>query len=182
VWNSVELLPKKVVSGGQTGADQAGLIAACRFGMPTSGWMPCGFETSDGPNPQLAEKYGLREHRGGYAERTTTNVRDSDGTIRIAGTFNSLGEKCTLRCLREQHRPYIDVDMHDPIDATEVAEWIRANQIRVLNVAGNVRPKSCTALAFGIEEFAVEFLCEVFRTLGHEEVWFRVDCLDGRHA
>jgi len=170
VWNSVELLPKKVVSGGQTGADQAGLIAACRFGMPTSGWMPCGFETSDGPNPQLAEKYGLREHRGGYAERTTTNVRDSDGTIRIAGTFNSLGEKCTLRCVREQRKPHFDVDMYDPIEVAEVVEWVHSHRIRILNVAGNVRPKSRAALASGIEEFAIEFLCKVFHALGHKEV------------
>jgi hypothetical protein len=33
------LLPERVVSGGQTGADQAGLIAARRFGIPTGGWM-----------------------------------------------------------------------------------------------------------------------------------------------
>ena len=74
----------KVISGGQTGSDQAGLIAAARFGIATGGWMPRGFETADGPNPRLAERFGLREHTGGYVERTSTNVRDSDGTIRIA--------------------------------------------------------------------------------------------------
>jgi len=174
----VELLPRKVISGGQTGADQAGLIAACRFGITTGGWMPRGFETADGPNPQLAKKYGLREHRGGYAERTATNVRDSDGTIRIAGTFNSLGEKCTLRCLREQRKPHVDVDMHDPIKVAEVVDWIRSHEIRILNVAGNVRPKSRTALASGIEEFAVEFLSEMFRVLGHEQLHQSSDGLD----
>ena len=161
---------QKVISGGQTGADQAGLIAAARFGIPTGGWMPHGFETSDGPDPQLADRHGLREHSGGYAERTSTNVRDADGTIRIAGTFDSLGERCTRRCIRERRKPYIDVDMHDPIEVAEVVDWIRTHQIRVLNVAGNSRPKSRTAKAWGIEEFAVEFLCQLFRELGHEEV------------
>ena len=168
--NNAGLLPQKVISGGQTGSDQAGLIAACQFGVPTGGWMPRGFETTDGPNPQLAKKYCLWEHRGGYAERTATNVRDSDGTIRIAGTFNSLGEKCTLRCLRVQRKPYVDVDMHNPIEVAEVVDWVHSHQIRILNVAGNVRPKSRAAKAWGIEDFAVEFLCEVFRALGHKEI------------
>lgn len=176
--NSVELLPRKVTSGGQTGADQAGLIAACRFGITTGGWMPRGFETADGPNPQLAKKHGLREHRGGYAERTAANVRDSDGTIHLAGTFRSLGEKCTIRCVREQHKPYIAVEMHAPVDVAEVVEWILSHQIRILNVAGNVRPKTRKARAWGIEEFTLEFLCKVFRVLGHEQLHQSSDGLD----
>ena len=128
-----------------------------------------GYPPAEGPNPQLAEQYGLREHTGGYAERTAANVRSSDGTIRIAGTFNSLGEKCTLRCLREQRKPYINVDMHEPIEVAKVVEWIRSHNVRVLNVAGNRRPKSKSAKSWGIEVFAIELLCQVFRALGHEE-------------
>jgi len=45
---SLTLLPEKVISGGQTGADQAGLVAAARFAIPTGGWMPHGFETAEG--------------------------------------------------------------------------------------------------------------------------------------
>ena len=56
------LLPEKVISGGQTGADQAGLIAAEKAGITTGGWMPKGFRTLDGPNPGLAARFGLREH------------------------------------------------------------------------------------------------------------------------
>lgn len=50
--------------------------------------------------------------------------------------------------------------------------------IRILNVAGNVRPKSRTALASGIEQSAVEFLSEVFRVLGHEQLHQPSDGLD----
>lgn len=164
------LLPRKVISGGQTGADQAGLIAAARFGIATGGWMPRGFETADGPNPQLAHRFGLREHTGGYAERTAINVRISDGTIRVAGTFGSLGERCTLKYIRQYHKPSIDVDMHAPLSAADVVAWIQTHRIRVLNVAGNVRPKTRNANAFGIEDFAIEFLCRVFHALGHEEI------------
>jgi RNA polymerase sigma factor (sigma-70 family) len=39
---------RKVISGGQTGADQAGLFAAEAFGIETGGWMPKGFLTLAG--------------------------------------------------------------------------------------------------------------------------------------
>jgi hypothetical protein len=36
---------EKILSGGQTGADQAAWRAARSFGLPTGGWMPLGFLT-----------------------------------------------------------------------------------------------------------------------------------------
>ena len=131
--------------------------------------MPNGFDTEDGPNPELAREYGLREHSGHYKERTGANVEESDGTIHIAGTFNTLGEKCTRNWVDKHDKPYIDVDMHNPRPVEEVIEWIRSNGIRILNVAGNVRPTTRGTKSWGIEEFAVEYLSRVFRALGHEE-------------
>ena len=93
-------LPGRVISGGQTGADQAGLIVARRFGLPTGGWMPHGWKTATGPNPQLGQEFGLREHAGDYAARTAANVRDSDGTIRLAASFQTLGERCTAKWIK----------------------------------------------------------------------------------
>ena len=34
---------EKIISGGQTGADQAAWRAAKAFGVPTGGWMPKDF-------------------------------------------------------------------------------------------------------------------------------------------
>ena len=48
----------KVISGGQTGADQAGWRAARAVGIPTGGWMPLGFLTEDSPRPEFADLYG----------------------------------------------------------------------------------------------------------------------------
>jgi len=167
--NELRLLPEKVISGGQTGADQAGLIAAREFGIATGGWMPQGHQTSTGPNPELAREFGLKEHHGGYAERTETNVRASDGTLRIAGTFNTLGEKCTLKWIRHHGKPSLDVAMNAPIAVEDVVEWINRHEICVLNVAGNREPKSRTALASGITDFAVDFLRQLFGALGYEK-------------
>ena len=51
----------KIISGGQTGADQAGWRATRAFGIPTGGSMPRGFLTEDGPRPDFAELFGAVE-------------------------------------------------------------------------------------------------------------------------
>jgi hypothetical protein len=74
-----------VISGGQTGVDQAALRAARAAGMPTGGWAPRGFLTEDGPAPWLAG-WGLKESaRPGYPARTGLNVRQSDATLLFDG-------------------------------------------------------------------------------------------------
>jgi Circularly permutated YpsA SLOG family len=45
VHNRQTMLLKKIISGGQTGADQAGLRTAKRLGIETGGWMPQGWRT-----------------------------------------------------------------------------------------------------------------------------------------
>jgi Circularly permutated YpsA SLOG family len=42
-----------VISGGQTGADQAGWRAAQACDIPTGGWMPLHFMTENGPDGSL---------------------------------------------------------------------------------------------------------------------------------
>jgi len=80
----------KVISGGQTGVDQAGLDAAKFHGIETGGWMPGRWTTLNGPKPGYAEKYGMVEHKSvGYAPRTKQNIFDSDATLIIAGDFSS---------------------------------------------------------------------------------------------
>ena len=60
----------RIITGGQTGADQAGWRAARAFGIATRGWMPAGFLTEDGPRADLAEVFGTAELPGGdYATR-----------------------------------------------------------------------------------------------------------------
>jgi hypothetical protein len=51
---------QRVISGGQTGVDQAALRAAKACGIPTGGWCPLGFLTEAGPMPALAD-FGLAE-------------------------------------------------------------------------------------------------------------------------
>ena len=142
-------------------------MAARRFGIATGGWMPKDFLTSTGPAPEIVREFGLREHPGGYADRTETNVRLADGTLRFAASFETLGEKCTLKCIRQHSKPFMDIDLAAPPPVEEVAAWIKRHDIKVLNVAGNVEPQSKSAKASGITEFVIDYLSRVFLVLGH---------------
>lgn len=49
---SMNRRPWKIVSGGQTGVDRAGLVAAMSFSIATGGWVPCGRLAEDGVVPE----------------------------------------------------------------------------------------------------------------------------------
>ena len=124
----------KVISGGQTGADQAGLAAAKACGIATGGTAPPGFMTSSGPMPELKYKFGMVEGEADprtYPKRTRKNVQDSDGTV-LFGNTGSPGCKLTLRCCIELGKPHLS----NP-DVPELVAFIKCYKIGVLNVAGN---------------------------------------------
>ena len=68
---------KKTISGGQTGADRAGLDFALKFYMPHGGWIPKGRITEKGPLP---DKYQLQEMLTySYLEETRNIYSESGG-------------------------------------------------------------------------------------------------------
>ncbi len=96
---------ERIVSGGQTGADQAVWLPAKAVGLATGGWMPENFLTKAGFRPVFAELYGAVEMPGGrYAERTRANARDSDGTVWL-GDPESPGGRTTLRACTGLGKP-----------------------------------------------------------------------------
>lgn len=155
------MLLEQIISGGQTGADLAGLIAARSCGLKTGGWMPKGFLTLDGPRPDLARRFGLQENTSpNYPPRTRRNVQMSDATIRFARLWHTPGERATLKFLVQYGKPYLDVAIDDPPSHITVSTWIRKNRVRILNVAGNAE-----ITAPGIEQIVVGYLREVLRLL-----------------
>lgn len=123
----------KIISGGQTGADQGGLAGAKQVGITTGGTAPKGYRTDEGNNPGLLRDiYGLKESGSwGYPPRTALNVKQSDGTVWF-GNVTSPGGKLTKRLCEDNHKPFLE----NPTAAGLLA-WAEANGIRVLNVAGN---------------------------------------------
>ncbi len=121
----------RIISGGQTGADQGGLHVARDLGIPTGGTAPKGWRTERGPAPWLAD-YGLVEDtHSGYHHRTGVNVERSDGTV-VFQDVESPGSRLTIQACQLWERPYI-VNPSGP----ELRAWIEANNIETLNIAGN---------------------------------------------
>ncbi len=125
---------ERIVSGGQTGVDRAALDAALALGLPCGGWCPRGRRAEDG---LLDERYPLRETPSAdYTQRTEWNVRDSDGTLVLTRGRASGGTALTLALARRLGRPCLALDLGaDPAPET-LREWVEAQGIAVLNVAG----------------------------------------------
>lgn len=130
----------RIISGGQTGADIAGLRAARRLHVPTGGYAPKGWRTEKGPNIQLGVVYGLIEASSpDYTERTELNVLTSDGTV-IFG-INSSGSKQTEEFCNDYRKPCLWIPWPKPgfmgNQEFKFRMWVERNGIHVLNVAGN---------------------------------------------
>lgn len=123
--------PKKIISGGQTGADRAGLEAARFLGIPTGGYCPRDCRTERGPDKTLLDFGLLPTQSGSYTQRTLLNAQLADGTV-LFGDMSSSGSKQTIDHLNRLKKPFI----YNPT-AEELRAWIAANHITTLNVAGN---------------------------------------------
>lgn len=134
-----------IISGGQTGADQAGWAAARAAGIATGGWMPPGYLTDDGPRPEFAELYNARASKtGGYKFRTIWNVRAADAIILFCwgiGGHASPGSRLTLRLAIDSRKPIQVIDVSRGPDVrivpTMTVGWLAGNPFRTLMVAGN---------------------------------------------
>lgn len=120
---------RRVISGGQTGADQAGLICARAIGLETGGTAPKLYRTEKGNNIALKD-FGLTASKYyDFAPRTRQNVLDADCTLWF-GNIDSPGYWCTSRATDEHSKPFeINVSgkrMHELADLYEV-----------INIAGN---------------------------------------------
>lgn len=156
----------KVISGGQTGVDQAALRAAKAAGIPTGGWIPRRFLTDDGCEPWLGDDYELIEtHFGDYPNRTRANVIDCDCCLWI-GDPKSPGGKLTIGFCKDCGRPTFVAESGVGASPEVIAAWIdnlKPNIYTgrlVLLVAGN-REKTNT----GIMAKAEAFLTELFRLI-----------------
>lgn len=140
------MILRKIISGGQTGADQQGFVEGRRLGLETGGWVPKGWRTEDGPAPWLAT-FGCQEHPlSSYPPRTDANVRDSDATLWFGNT-SSPGYYCTLKACEKYNRPFI-VNPH-PRDMVDLA-W----KYEVWNIAGNRASKNPGVAITVMEAFA----------------------------
>jgi hypothetical protein len=124
----------KIISGGQTGADQAALDWAIDHGVAHGGWCPKGRKTEAGP---LSACYQLRESTSGaYLQRTEWNVRDSDATLIFTmAQALSGGSKRTAEFAQRHKKPWFHVWPERAPD--QLIAFLATHPIRILNVAGS---------------------------------------------
>ena len=99
---------RKVISGGQTGVDQAALRASVASGIPIAGWCPPGRTCEDGVIP---EEFPLR-------------VCLDPGT--------NFARQCSFHF----KKPCAIEDPSEPLSQARSRKWIEENSIAMLNVAG----------------------------------------------
>jgi hypothetical protein len=131
---------KKIISGGQTGVDQAGLEAAKDLGYETGGHIPRGGRIDGGFDPTLITKYGLTETQAtNYQERTELNVKNSDLTVIFQRKgIKSPGSDLTIRLAKANKKPFIVISTPDgPAAIAEFKAAIEKYNPETVNIAGH---------------------------------------------
>jgi hypothetical protein len=127
-----------IVSGGQTGVDQAALDAARELGLKYGGYIPRGRWTEDGPLSSAYE--GMVETDSpGPTQRTKLNVKESDATLIITRGGCEGGTLLTAETARKAGKPYLIIDLAQrarDLAWLEIRGWLRAVEPARLNVAG----------------------------------------------
>lgn len=150
----------KVISGGQTGVDQAALRAAKDCGFEIGGWCPPGRECEAGIIPPEFPLRETEQERSPGApdvprsQRTEWNVRDSDGTLLI-GTENAATDSGTawaIECASRFEKPVLVSQVDDPGAVKNIRQWIDAFRIKTLSVGG---PSEFTAPGIGGKAYAL---------------------------
>ncbi len=130
-------LPKKIVSGGQTGVDRGALDAAIEQDFPAGGYCPEGRKAEDG---RIPDRYPVIEIPGtGYEIRTERNVIDSDGTLIIYFFRLSGGTEQTVEYCKDRQKPCLLIDAENTSLSDALANSLRfvsREHIKILNVAG----------------------------------------------
>lgn len=130
----------KIISGGQTGADRAGLDVAIWHNFPHGGWCPKGRRAEDGA---IGGQYQLTEApSANYLQRTEWNVRDTDGTIVFTLAKHVTGGSLKTIAFAKMHKkPCLHINRGHYQPEVEVQEFIKAHGIKLLNIAGSRESK-----------------------------------------
>jgi hypothetical protein len=125
---------RRLVSGGQTGADRAALDWALAHSIEHGGWCPHGRRAEDGLIPTFYQLTETPSHE--YRQRTAWNVRDSDATVIFSIAVELLGgSKLTAEVAEHLGKPWLHA-RPDSNSAAALRKFVEDHQVEVLNVAG----------------------------------------------
>ncbi len=145
-------VPRKIISGGQTGVDRAGLDVAIALGIEHGGWCPKGRMSEDGTIPSCYDLVEIDERD--YRLRTEKNVLASDATLILYLRSMRRGTALTQRFCDDHGKLALAIDLAK-FTPDDVARWLFEFRPTTLNVAG---PRESSHP--GIHETAMEFLLQ----------------------
>ena len=130
---------RKIISGGQTGADRAALDFALENDFETGGWIPKNRLAEDG---KISDKYpNLQETTDEKNEtRTEFNVRDADATLIFSHGCLQGGSRLTFEFAEKYQKPCLHVDFEKKSfqEAVKTArKWLASVDCENLNIAGS---------------------------------------------
>jgi hypothetical protein len=146
-----------IVSGGQTGADRAGLDFAIYNNIPHRGWCPKGRKAEDGMIPAA---YQLQETPSAdYLQRTEWNVRDSNGTVLFTMKKELTGgSKRTAEFASKHGKPLLHLYPGAGYRMERLlVDFVTNNAIQELNVAGTRGSKEPEVYGFALELLKAAF-------------------------
>jgi predicted Rossmann fold nucleotide-binding protein DprA/Smf involved in DNA uptake len=129
---------RKIVSGGQTGADRAAFDFALENRIEIGGFVPKNRRAEDG---RIADKYPnlIETATENPAERTELNVVNSDATLIVARGELKGGSLLTKKFAAKHAKPFLHVDLSEKAaeqEAEKTRQWLDSIDCSILNIAG----------------------------------------------
>lgn len=128
---------QKIISGGESGVEEAALDIAVKMNISRGGWISSWRKNELG---KKADNYQLQEMPGVTHSRIAEyNLRNSDGVLIIAkgessgnpALYRRMAQKFNLPCL------YIDLEKMSEFQASEqIISWIRDHKIQIVYITG----------------------------------------------
>jgi hypothetical protein len=126
---------EKIVTGGESGAEQEAWAAARRAGVATGGYMRRGFATEDGPTPRLGALYGAIEFPLDEPTRARANLRRADAMLWLGDPLSDEGRAAIGAC-RDAGKPFLPAQPGLTLVA-DVVSWLVVFEVKTLVVASS---------------------------------------------
>ncbi|MGI8883064.1 MAG: putative molybdenum carrier protein [Pyrinomonadaceae bacterium] len=130
---------KKIISGGQTGADRAAFDFALENGFKIGGFVPKDRSAEDG---RISDKYVnlIETETEDYAERTELNVKIADATLILSHGELKGGSLLTKQFAEKYKKPFLLIDLSALSMEKAVGQmqkWVNSLNCENLNIAGS---------------------------------------------